>query len=589
MNMRRLRIFALLTAMALGLLACASNRPTPVAENLDRSRPNYSSMFYYIVASYHFHGGDYEFASKIYSKASESDPRSRVIRKQYVISSIFQNAVKKLPKEDAYRIVEDNRKWIASDAELLDIVYDFYADHSDDIGMDWAINTMIANHPSPRAYILRFVYDFRVKGITNVGTLDPAIVLAANNPEELLTLGRLLAIVDKPKAVEVLTRLYRLAPDTEGSDVLSDALLLMEDIQRLKSYFGSLEYPRDKELMYLIADKAIQYEQYQQLLPLAHYILPTHDADLMYLVAIAALMVRDAGTLEGIGDSLVNIEGASEAEAYMISLLIAHALLENGDPDVEDLLGQLSCTEDFDNIIRFYSLAYGQRMRDDASFEPDSIYSEMENALTRHLSDSPARRYLLLSASKPSEDENQAEWITRRVELIQNLMNKGKHNAADISYLSLQMHLQGKIDAKITLLREAVELYPEEGEFLNDLGYTLLSYPESRQEAGHLIQRALQTDPENLYYLDSMAWYHYLNRDYTAALRLMQLPMQKEGMPAEIYYHAGMIHMRLSDFDNAVTFLQKAITAADDPKYVEKAQRALQVWGNGTRGSVNPD
>jgi len=86
-------------------------------------------------------------------------------------------------------------------------------------------------------------------------------------------------------------------------------------------------------------------------------------------------------------------------------------------------------------------------------------------------------------------------------------------------------------------------------------------------------------DPANHFYLDSIAWYYYLEGDYLHAREFITGVMEMEDMPSEIAYHIGLIHLKLNDFATATSYMVRAAEASDDPTYNDRARRALDLWG----------
>jgi len=99
---------------------------------------------------------------------------------------------------------------------------------------------------------------------------------------------------------------------------------------------------------------------------------------------------------------------------------------------------------------------------------------------------------------------------------------------------------------------------------------------ENAEQAASLIRKALTYEPENPFFLDSLAWYYYLNGNYPESLHLMSIPQKMENMPAEIAWHLGAIHLALKNYKEAQTWLQKCLTIDNDPESEELAEKALK-------------
>jgi tetratricopeptide (TPR) repeat protein len=74
--------------------------------------------------------------------------------------------------------------------------------------------------------------------------------------------------------------------------------------------------------------------------------------------------------------------------------------------------------------------------------------------------------------------------------------------------------------------------------YLNYYGYTLIDHDIQIDKGIGMVRRALGKDPNNLYYLDSLAWGLYKKGECKSAYRLMQRVVRKEiGREPEIQDH----------------------------------------------------
>jgi len=74
---------------------------------------------------------------------------------------------------------------------------------------------------------------------------------------------------------------------------------------------------------------------------------------------------------------------------------------------------------------------------------------------------------------------------------------------------ALARERQGKLDAAVEDLRAALAARPNHPPFLNALGYTLADLNRDLPEAERLIAAAMEADPRDPAYLDSLAWLRY--------------------------------------------------------------------------------
>lgn len=227
----------------------------------------------------------------------------------------------------------------------------------------------------------------------------------------------------------------------------------------------------------------------------------------------------------------------------------------------------------------YYKAVFASTLSDSIDVDIEAFTSSLEASLLYALPESPRRNYLLWFCG-PVEDTLHIQYYSEvKAALVADLMEHGKGSQEDINFMAYYFGTKDRPFARIALLKKGVELYPNSPEMLNNLGYSMLVEGMDNSEAATYINRSLSLDPGNPFYLDSLAWYYYLEGDYQTALEIIQAPLKMEEMPSEIAYHAGLIYMRINDFDKASAMMQEVIRIGDDPSYVEKATQALRLWG----------
>jgi tetratricopeptide (TPR) repeat protein len=358
-------------------------------------------------------------------------------------------------------------------------------------------------------------------------------------------------------------------------------IVISDDVKGNTEYFNSLRYPDDLELMYMILDEALQIGQFPFINSVSGRVIATGDAELSYLAALSALFSRNHSILANVGTTLDDVEPRPEEENYVNSLLIANSLLEQDKQDLSHMLDRLNSSADLDNIVRFYFLAVGTTLKDPDAEIPDSVYADLSQRIRLRLPDGVKSRYLISTAlAIPDEDSTLAATYNQaREELIISMMEQGHHNPEDINWLLAIYFQSGRMEERVPLLRTGIGLFPDQHSWFNDLGYTLLIQGGDPDEAAGLIFEALRMDPENDFYLDSIAWYYYLKGDFEHAREFISGVMDMENMPAEIAYHIALIHLKLNDFDTATLYMRKAASTEGDSDFGERAKRALQLWG----------
>ncbi len=107
-------------------------------------------------------------------------------------------------------------------------------------------------------------------------------------------------------------------------------------------------------------------------------------------------------------------------------------------------------------------------------------------------------------------------------------------------------------------------------ETCNFLGYMWIDRNENLVEAEALVRRALELQPENPAFLDSMGWYFYRAGKYDRALaQLLQAAAGMKRDDATVFEHIGDTHLKLDNAAQALVYWSKAVsveTATDAEK-----------------------
>lgn len=125
----------------------------------------------------------------------------------------------------------------------------------------------------------------------------------------------------------------------------------------------------------------------------------------------------------------------------------------------------------------------------------------------------------LMLADKLYKEDKDAKWIAEKgVLLFENSEDKNdkKMIAQVISYLE-----------------EAIRLGVDDSIYLNYYGYTLIDKEVDIKKGMKVIEDALIQQPDNTYYLDSLAWGHYKKHECKKAYELMKRVVDEEGLEEE--------------------------------------------------------
>jgi tetratricopeptide (TPR) repeat protein len=147
----------------------------------------------------------------------------------------------------------------------------------------------------------------------------------------------------------------------------------------------------------------------------------------------------------------------------------------------------------------------------------------------------------------------------------------------------------GQIEKAVKLMKKSIALDPaNSAEACNYLGFMWVDRNEKLDEGGALIKRALQIEPENPAYLDSLGWYYYRKGQFDLAItQLLKACDRIHPEDAVVDEHVADTYSKLGDKAKALVYWQRA--QAIDPSNKEigaKIEAAKQeVTANPTAAS----
>jgi tetratricopeptide (TPR) repeat protein len=141
------------------------------------------------------------------------------------------------------------------------------------------------------------------------------------------------------------------------------------------------------------------------------------------------------------------------------------------------------------------------------------------------------------------------------------------------------------------LLRKSIALDPENSaEASNYLGYMWADHNMNLEEAETMIRRALQSEPNNASYLDSVGWVEFRKGQFDRALDdLLRAAKTAEREDPVVFEHIGDTYLKLNRIPEALEAWQKALSL--DPKnknLADKIQTTKKMIGKDLPANTNP-
>ncbi len=122
--------------------------------------------------------------------------------------------------------------------------------------------------------------------------------------------------------------------------------------------------------------------------------------------------------------------------------------------------------------------------------------------------------------------------------------------------------------------RQVLTLEPDNGLALNYLGYMWADNGENLEEALALVRRAVELDPTNGAFVDSLGWTLYRLGEYDQARRHLERANQLTPKDSTILEHLGDVYAALGDVERARAAYREAF-ALNDEENVDAVRRKL--------------
>ena len=149
----------------------------------------------------------------------------------------------------------------------------------------------------------------------------------------------------------------------------------------------------------------------------------------------------------------------------------------------------------------------------------------------------------------------------------------------------------GLYDKAGDLLRKSIALDPaNSAEAYNYLGYMWADHNMNLDEAESMIRRALESEPNNASYLDSLGWVEFRKGQFDQALEyLLRAAKTAEREDPVVFEHIGDTYLKLNRAHEALEAWQKALVL--DPKnknLADKIQTTKKTIGKDLTEKTNP-
>jgi tetratricopeptide (TPR) repeat protein len=141
------------------------------------------------------------------------------------------------------------------------------------------------------------------------------------------------------------------------------------------------------------------------------------------------------------------------------------------------------------------------------------------------------------------------------------------HSSLSAIYVNMEDYAKGEAELEILLKKD-----PDDAGVNNDLGYLYADQGKNLEQAEAMIRKAVEADPTNFAYLDSLGWVLFKRGKIKEALS----PLEKAAMDPRggsdptIQDHLGDIYFRLKEYTKAKSAWEQAAKIAADARPPDK-------------------
>jgi tetratricopeptide (TPR) repeat protein len=125
-------------------------------------------------------------------------------------------------------------------------------------------------------------------------------------------------------------------------------------------------------------------------------------------------------------------------------------------------------------------------------------------------------------------------------------------------------------------LKMALQLFPDQPQVLNYLGYSWIDQGINLDEGMRMIRRAVDQRPEDGYIVDSLGWVYYRQGDYAEAMKNLERAVELKPDDPTINDHLGDVYWRLGRTLEAQFQWSHARDLKPEPEELAKIQEKLK-------------
>ncbi len=348
------------------------------------------------------------------------------------------------------------------------------------------------------------------------------------------------------------------------------------------------EDPGDERSQFFLAESLAELEEFAEAEAIYEELLETDPYNVDYLVSFGLTQManRDFDSAQATFEALLAIEAANDAAKRLARTQLAAIEHHRGNygHSLEEALRVLDAA----GRVNMQALNIALDI-----YRRQEKFQEAIDLIDRHIGEYGEDRYLLarrleflLYADRPddvravterieaseggklavAEVYAQAKEFGRAIELLEEIRAERPDDVPTLFQLGAVLERAGRIEESEKVFEAVLALDPDHAPTLNYLGYMWADRAINLERAATMIEKAVELEPKNGAYLDSLGWVYFrLDRLDLAEKHLIAAADLIPDDPT-IQEHLGDLYRRAGQSDRALSHYRKALDLDPEPK-----------------------
>lgn len=218
-----------------------------------------------------------------------------------------------------------------------------------------------------------------------------------------------------------------------------------------------------------------------------------------------------------------------------------------------------------------------------ANVNTDLMRFKEAETLIKSLLDGKNDRDTYISLAQVHEKAKNWSRMAEALDQAEKLSSNDEELEGVIFMRGAMYERQKKYDLAEVEFKRVLKLNPKSASALNYLGYMLADRNTRLQEALELIKKAVEEEPHNSAFLDSLGWAYFRLNRFDEAADLLQQSIKMGSRDATVHDHLGDVYFSQNKLKEAIAQWERSIAewqanspAEADPAEVEKLQKKVE-------------